>query len=344
LNTITTYPQISEAFEVLSDSNKRAVFDQLGEEGLKGGGRPSPGAGPGPTSTGGFPGHPSFSDSRGNTFTFSTGGGGGYAPSDPNTVFEQFFKMSGAGGGGMPGMRSMFGGDGDDPMSGLGGSSNTNTYTYVNGVPLGGKSNGGGGGGGRSGRPSSFGGPSTSQPPAEITRPLKVSLEELYTGTTKRLKIGRKLLNGFTEDKILEIEVQPGWKSGTKVRFPYAGNEQSSGESQDLVFVVEEKPHEQFERDGSDLVCHLKIPLVDALDAPSSGKKPLDTLDGRRLQVTLPGGIVKPGQETKIVGEGMPIRKDGSVKRKGDLTIKWDVVFPDRLTPAQKQGIRKVLT
>jgi DnaJ family protein B protein 4 len=40
----------------------------------------------------------------------------------------------------------------------------------------------------------------------------------------------------------------------------------------------------------------------------------------------------------------MPIRKDGSVKKKGNLILKWDVVFPDRLTPSQKEGIRKVLT
>ena len=44
--------------------------------------------------------------------------------------------------------------------------------------------------------------------PSEITRPLKVSLEELFSGTTKRLKIGRRLLSGTTEEKILEIEVQ----------------------------------------------------------------------------------------------------------------------------------------
>ena len=79
--------------------------------------------------------------------------------------------------------------------------------------------------------------------PAEITKPLKLSLADLYTGTRKHLKIGRKLLNGRTEDKVLEIDVLPGWKAGTKVRFPKAGNEvPGSAEAQDLVFVVEEKP------------------------------------------------------------------------------------------------------
>lgn len=84
-------PQISEAFEVLSDSNKRAVYDQFGEEGLKGGGGSAPGAGAGGFS--GFPGATS-SGPGGTTFTFTSGGPGGsfsssgFAPTDPQKIFE----------------------------------------------------------------------------------------------------------------------------------------------------------------------------------------------------------------------------------------------------------------
>lgn len=78
---------MSEAFEVLSDKNKRAVYDQFGEEGLKGGGRMPdgdfggmPGGGGNPFA-GGFPG--------GATFSFSSGGPGGsnYRPSDASDIF-----------------------------------------------------------------------------------------------------------------------------------------------------------------------------------------------------------------------------------------------------------------
>lgn len=69
----------------------------------------------------------------------------------------------------------------------------------------------------------------------------------------------------------------------------------------------------------------------------------MEHLDGRRLQVAVPAGVVKPGQQTRIFGEGMPVRKEGQVQRKGDLIVKWEVVFPDRLTPPQKEGIKKVL-
>ncbi|KAL4066932.1 hypothetical protein V8B97DRAFT_346704 [Scleroderma yunnanense] len=315
------FKEISEAFEVLSDKNKRAIYDQVGEEGLKGNGGPPPGAG-----FSGFSGFP-----QGATFTFTGpggGAGGGFSPSDPQRIFEQIFSGgfpgfgSMGGMGGMGGMRSMF--DEDNDMGG--------GASFFTSMP-----------GGMPHRPSHRATSTpASQQPSEITRPFKVSLEELYNGATKHLKVGRKLLDGTTEDKVLEIYVVPGWKSGTKVRFPRAGNEQFDGEGQDLVFVVEEKPHPVFTRDGDDLRCTLKIPLVEALTADHI-KRTVEQLDGRKLQVTASHGILKPGTETRVPNEGMPIRKQGSTRRKGDLIVRWDVVFPDRLTSAQKEGIRKIL-
>ena len=186
--------------------------------------------------------------------------------------------------------------------------------------------------------------PSTakSNVPSETVRPLKLSLEELYAGATKRLKVSRRNFDGTTEEKVLEIVVQPGWKVGTKVRFPRAGNEAADGSSPDLVFVVEDKPHERFAREGDDLISKIEIPLVDALTNESGAKKHLEHLDGRKLQVLVPPGVVKPGQETRVAGEGMPIRRKGA-SGKGDLVVRWDVTFPARLTAGQKEGVRKVL-
>ena len=153
-------------------------------------------------------------------------------------------------------------------------------------------------------------------------------------------------MDGSTEDKVLDIQIHPGWKSGTKIRFPKAGNEVSPmGDAQDLVFVVEEKPHEVFKREDNNLIAKLKIPLVEALAGPPSGTKDkvLEMLDGRKLRVLFPLGVVKPGQQTRINGEGMPIRRDGAARTKGDLIVNWEVVFPDSLTPSQKEGVRRVL-
>ncbi|KAJ4477387.1 hypothetical protein J3R30DRAFT_3334089 [Lentinula aciculospora] len=327
------FKEISEAFEVLSDNNKRTVYDQFGEEGLKGGGGPAPGAGAGPSGFSGFGGFPS-----GSTFTFSNSGpsgfssSGGFNPSDPNKIFEQLFPGGlgtfGMGGmGGRSGMRSeRF--DEDDPMDSFSRFGSGMSGGMPGGIPR-----------SRPSRPSRA---DSNPAPSEITRPLKVSLQDLYSGAVKHLKVGRRLLNGSTEDKVLDIQVHPGWKSGTKIRFARAGNEQARGEAQDLVFVVEEKPHEIFQREGNDLTCHISIPLLEAL-THEGGKKQVESLDGRKIQMNIPAGVVRPGQETTVHGEGMPIRKDGTVKKKGDLIVKWDVIFPDRLASSQKEGLKKVL-
>lgn len=233
--------------------------------------------------------------------------------------------------GGFPGFGGMGGMGGRTPMSSMF-DDTTNGSFFGGGMP-----------GGMPHRASQRATSAPAPQPSEITRPLKLSLEELYSGSTKHLKVSRKLLDGSTEEKVLEIQILPGWKSGTKIRFPRAGNEQLNGESQDLAFVVEEKPHPVFTRDGDDLVCSLKIPLVDAL-AGSDTKKVVELLDGRRLQVPLPVGVVKPAQETRVSNEGMPIRKQASPKKKGDLVVRWDIQFPDRLTPSQKEAIRRIFT
>ncbi|KAF9132088.1 hypothetical protein BGW39_000807 [Mortierella sp. 14UC] len=314
------FHDISEAYEVLSDKDKRAIYDQYGEEGLKGGGPPPPGAG-GFGGGGGFPG-----GAGGHPFTFSTGGGGGgFRPTDAEDIFKQFFASFGGGGGG-GGMHGM-GMDEDDDMGG------------------------GGFGGGRGGMPGMGGGrragarpqhhPEPEKPPA-LERPLAVSLEDLAKGVTKRLKVTRKVAStgGRTSDKILTIDVKPGWKAGTKIRFPREGDEYPNGTVQDIVFTLEEKPHPVFTRRGDDLVMELDLTLLEALTGFS---KVVKTLDGRSLPVTASSSrIVQPGQEERFPGEGMPISKKPG--HKGDLIVKFAVKFPTTLTAAQKNELKKVLS
>ncbi|XP_074571780.1 uncharacterized protein LOC141828282 isoform X2 [Curcuma longa] len=173
-----------------------------------------------------------------------------------------------------------------------------------------------------------------------VERKIACNLEELYTGTKRKMKISREVRtpNGQTvaEHEILTIEVTPGWRKGTKVTFPEKGNEELNQIPADLVFIIDEKPHEVYKREGNDLVVHQKISLVDALAGTTIN---LVTLDGRNLVIDMTD-VIKPNYEFVIENEGMPIAREPG--KKGKLIIKFDVKFPSRLTPEQRAGIRSI--
>lgn len=101
-----------------------------------------------------------------------------------------------------------------------------------------------------------------------VVHELKVSLEEVFSGCTKKMRISRKRLNPDgctmrTEDKILTVDIKRGWKEGTKITFPKEGDETPTNIPADIVFVVKDKAHPYFRRDGSDVVYSVKISLRD---------------------------------------------------------------------------------
>lgn len=139
-------------------------------------------------------------------------------------------------------------------------------------------------------------------------------------------------------EEILSIEIKPGWKKGTKITFPEKGNEQPNVIPADLVFIIDEKPHGTFTRDGNDLVVTHKISLAEALTGYTVH---LTTLDGRSLTIPI-NNVIHPNYEVVVPKEGMPIPKDPS--KRGNLRIKFNIKFPTRLTPEQKSGIKKLLS
>lgn len=126
-------------------------------------------------------------------------------------------------------------------------------------------------------------------------------------------------------EEILNIEIQPGWKKGTKITFPEKGNEQPNVIAADLVFIIDEKPHGIFTRVGNDLVVTQKISLREAEALPGYTIQ-LTTLDGRDLNIAI-NNATDPDYEEVITGEGMPIAKDPS--KKGNLRIKFNIEIPD---------------
>ena len=282
-------PPLPPSLSVLSDPEKRKIYDLYGVDGLKGG--PPPGAGGGFGGGHGFPGGGGFA--------------GGYTPRSADDIFREFFGGSMGGGGG--GMEDLFGAFGGAGMPGMGGG--------MGGGPFGGYGK-----------------------PADSTHTLRCTLDELYTGTTKRVKLSRSVADPATGrpvrvEEVLTIDVRPGWKAGTKVRFE--GKGEGGG---DTVFVVEEAPHPRFKREGDNLVFTARVPLVDALCGATIN---LRSLDGRPLTVTTTG-VATPSATKVVKGEGMPISKaGGSVK--GDLHVRFDIAFPKALSDDQKGILRQTL-
>lgn len=140
-----------------------------------------------------------------------------------------------------------------------------------------------------------------------------------------------------TDTEILSIEVKPGWKKGTKITFPDKGNEQFNQLPADLVFVIDEKPHDVYKRDSNDLIMNYRVTLVEALGGTTVN---ITTLDGRDLSIPV-NDILSPGYELVVSREGMPIAREPG--NRGDLRIKFEVKFPSRLTAEQRAAIRRVL-
>lgn len=301
------FKSISAAYEILSDPQKRQIYDEGGEEALQGG-----------------------------------GGGGAHNPMD---IFNMFF-------GGMRGGRS--------------------------------------------------------REPAKV-RPtvhqLRVSLEQLYNGCTRKLKVSRsilcrdcggrggaagsvkkctdcggrgvimemtqiapgfmqqtqkhcpacngegeiipqkdrcKLCNGkkkAREEKVIEVHVDKGMKDGQKIVFAGEGDQEPGVPSGDIIIVLDETEHNFFVRKGNNLIVNIELQLVEAL---CGFTKTLKTLDNRVLVFTvLPGEVITHGDLKVIHGEGMPTHRNPF--EKGDVIIQFSVEFPKKLEEKHKKLIAEIL-
>ncbi|CAO2655073.1 Nn.00g118060.m01.CDS01 [Neocucurbitaria sp. VM-36] len=173
-----------------------------------------------------------------------------------------------------------------------------------------------------------------------VEKPLLVSLEDLFYGTTKKMKIKRKTYDRATsrqsiQDRILEVPVKRGLKAGSKIKFADVGD-QVPGGSQDLHYIVTEKPHALFRRDGDNLHHTFKINIQESL---LGWERRIVTIDGEEMNVASrePTG---PSWKGHYVGYGMP--KSKSPTERGALVVSVDIIYPASLTQSQKDAIRKI--
>lgn len=142
-----------------------------------------------------------------------------------------------------------------------------------------------------------------------------------------------------TQEKILEVEVEPGMKEGAEQKFHGEGEPHIDGDPGDLKVRIRTMPHSVFERRGDDLYTNATISLADALTGFTITLK---HLDGHEVKVTREK-VTWPGAKVRKAGEGMPNYDNNHAK--GALYITFDVDFPKgEISLEDKEAIRNILS
>ncbi|GFH11188.1 uncharacterized protein HaLaN_06649 [Haematococcus lacustris] len=143
-----------------------------------------------------------------------------------------------------------------------------------------------------------------------------------------------------SEKKTFEVQIEQGMKHGAKIVLRgEAGCSEPGLQPGDVILVVQQKEHDSFKRIGIELILEKRISLRDALCGVGFHIK---HLDGRVLKVvTAPGEVIKPDSFKCIRDEGMPIH--GRPFQRGNMYIKFDVVFPDQLSPDLVNALSRAL-
>jgi DnaJ family protein A protein 2 len=140
------------------------------------------------------------------------------------------------------------------------------------------------------------------------------------------------------DKKFLEVHVDKGMKGGQTINFRGESDQSPSAEPGDVVIVIEEKPHERFKRQDTELTTEIEVDILTAL---AGGQFAIKHLDDRVLLVNLePGEVLKHGDLKVIRGQGMPSQRH---HEPGDLYVKINVKFPDHIDLASIPLLEKAL-
>ncbi len=138
-----------------------------------------------------------------------------------------------------------------------------------------------------------------------------------------------------TAELKLNVKVPPGVEEGTRIRYAGEGDAgRASGPRGDLYVVLAIRPHDFFDRNGYDLHCVIPISFP---QAALGAEFEMPGIDGP-VNLKIPEGT-QSGREVRVRGRGVPYLNE---KGHGDLIVKVLVQIPKKLSRAQRELVAKL--
>ncbi|MFM1744946.1 MAG: molecular chaperone DnaJ [Bacteroidota bacterium] len=313
------FKEAAEAYEVLSNSEKKSRYDQFGHGGMGG--------------NGGFGGQGMNMEDIFSQFGDIFGGG---------NPFESFF---GGGGGGRGGRRTVNRGSNlrikvkltlEEIAKGAEKKIKVNKQVSCTTC---------GGSGAQAGQ-GSFSSCGTCNGSGQVRRVTNSFLGQMQTITTCPTCHGEgqtitskcKACSGSGTqggEDVISIQIPPGVAEGMQLNVTGKGNAaERGGIPGDLLIVVEEVPHPQLQRDGEQLIHDLYVSFIDAALGTSVE---IPTLEGRAKIKIDPG--TQAGKVLRLKGKGLPALNSYS---RGDLLVNINVWTPQQLSTDEKKALEKL--
>ena len=314
------FKEVNEAHEVLTDADKRKLYDKFGEDWQR-------------YRDAGYTGDENFAPP-------GAGGRGGRSSSfDPND-FSRWYTNQGGGGS----EYTFYGADEGD-------NSHSDFFETLFGSRGGSRFGGFDFGSGFSTRTQPRAARARRGEDAEV--PVEISFDESFRGTTRQIQLqvneecptchGLGEVRGqicptcdgtgtVRRTKTLEVTIPAGIASGKRVRMAGQGGPGiNGGEAGDVNLVITVRPDPRFERDGDNLRTEVDVPVTTAV---LGGEVEVTTPTGR-VALTVPAET-QNGRSFRLRGQGMPKLRGKSGER-GDLTARARVVVPTRLSDRERE-------
>jgi molecular chaperone DnaJ len=314
------FKEAAEAYEILSNDEKRRRYDQYGHAGVGG----------------------------------ASGGGGYGGGMSMDDIFSHFGDIFGGGFGGGFGGFGGFGGGRSQQRVNKGSNLRVKVKLTLQEIANGvekkikvkkyvscshckgtGAANG-----------SSYSDCSTCRGSGQVTRISNTILGQMQTTSTcptcngegKIITQKCALCNGeglMRQDEVVSIQIPAGVEEGMQLSVSGKGNAaRRGGINGDLLIVIQEENHPELIRDGSDLVFNLSLSVPDAI---LGAAVEIPTIEGK-VKVKIEAGT-QPGKTLRLKGKGLP---DINGYRRGDLLVRINVYIPKDLPKEEIRLVEKL--